>query len=500
MKRIISHSKNTERNRDSSLDKEIPIKIYKKIEENKKCIKTYFSKCFDLTIREVPFFNIEDRKVLVVYLEGLSQKKLIEEFLISKLNSDIPKDNSCDERELVKYKLGIKDTEVYEDIQSSVNAIASGNPVIFVDGLDNSFEIDLSTPPGRNINEPSTESVTRGPREGFTESITQNVVLIRKKIKNYNLKVEKMRIGEQTNTNVVISYLDNKVNRQVLAELKRRLKRINIESVLDTNYIEEYISDSYTTMFPLIFRTEKPDIAAAKILEGKIIIIADGSPVVLSVPTLFTEFLHTGEDYYTRYSSAILNRTVRFISLILTILLPSLYVALTTFHQELIPTNLVISIISSRQNVPFPALWENTLMLLSFEIMREAGVRMPKVLGPTINIVGALVLGDAAVKAGIVGTSTVVVVAITAITKFTIPSLELEVPIVIIRFFLMLLSGYLGFTGLIFGILLINIRLVSMRSFGIPYMFPICPFSIKSNKDELFRAPMKKLKKKDLKL
>ncbi|MBV4425128.1 spore germination protein [Clostridium tyrobutyricum] len=496
MKRINSHNKNTRINRGINLDNEPPIKIYKEIVENKKCIKSYFSKCFDLTVRQVPFFNIEDRKVLVVYIEGLSQKKLIEEFIISKLNSDIIKGSGSDECEIIKCKLGIQDSQVHSDIQSSVSAIASGNPVIFVDGLENSFEIDLSTPPGRSIDEPSTESVTRGPREGFTESVNENVVLIRKKIKNYNLKVEKMKMGQQTNTNVVISYLENKVNKKVLAELKSRLKKINIESVLDTNYIEEYISDSYVTIFPLIFRTEKPDIAAAKILEGKIIIIADGSPVVLSVPTLFTEFLHAGEDYYTRYSAAILNRIVRFISLLITLLLPSLYVALTTFHHELIPTNLIISIISSRRNVPFPALLENILMLLSFEIMREAGVRMPKVLGPAINIVGALVLGDAAVKAGIVGTSTVVIVAVTAITKFTIPALELEVPIVIMRFFLLLLSGYLGLTGLVFGILLISIRLVSMRSFGIPYMFPICPFSIKANRDELFRAPMKKLNKK----
>lgn len=468
--------------------------ISKNIKQNEQYIKYYFSNCFDLTLREVSFFNIGSKKALVVYLEGLVPKELIEEFLISKLNSEVTDSCTHDEFELIKYKLGINDSQVHEGIQDTVKVVASGNPVIFVDGMEKCFEVDLSTPQGRNITEPTTESVTRGPREGFTESLTQNTILIRKKIKSCDLKMEKLKIGKQTNTDVAITYLYNKVNKKVLAELKRRLKSIDIESVLDTNYIEEYISDSYVSIFPMVFRTEKPDIAAAKILEGKIIIIADGSPVVLSVPVLFVEFLHAGEDYYIKYSSATLNRVVRFISLIITVILPSIYVSLITFHQELIPTSLIISVISSRQNVPLPALWENILMLVSFEIMREAGVRMPKVLGPAINIVGALVLGDAAVKAGIVGTATVVVVAITAITKFTIPSMELEVPIVIIRFFLMLLSGYMGLVGLVCGILLVGMRLVSIRSFGVPYMFPICPFSITMNEDEILRAPMTKSK------
>lgn len=488
-----SHSENINNNQS---EEKKSTSISKTINENKQYIDSYFSNCFDLVMREISFFNINERKTLVVYLEGLSEKTLIEDFLIPKLTSEIDVKNIfLNEVELLKYKLAIKDNEIYENIEKSIEAILSGNPVIFIDGLQKSFEINLSSPPGRPIDEPSGEVVSRGPREGFTESLITNVNLIRKKIKNVSLKMEKFKVGRETNTNVVISYLSSAADKKIVDEVKERLKNINIESVLDSNYIEEYISDAPISIFPLVFRTEKPDIAAAKILEGKIIIIVDGSPVVLSVPTLFVEFLQSGEDYYIRFSSGTLNRFIRFLSLIITVTLPSVYVALVTFHQELIPTKLIVSLLSARANVPLPALWESIFMLTAFEIMREAGIRMPKSFGQAISIVGGLVLGDAAVKAGIVGTPMVVIVALTAITKFTVPAVELELPIVYTRFFFLLLSGFLGLTGLTCGILLVSMRLVSIRSFGVPYMFPICPFSINPGEDVVIRAPMWKLNK-----
>lgn len=499
IKKIISSENRNNISKDinnNQSQKKKTTSISKSIQENRQYIEQHFSNCFDLVMREISFFNICEKKALVVYLEGLSEKKLIEDFLISKLTLGMDVNNvPLNEVDLLKYRLGIKDAEIYENIEKSIEAILSGNPVVFVDNLDKSFEINLNSPPGRNIDEPSAEVVTRGPREGFTESLIKNVNLIRKKIKNSNLKMEKFNIGKETNTNVVISYLSSAADKKIVNEVKERLKDIDIESVLDSNYIEEYISDAPLSIFPLVFRTEKPDIAAAKILEGRIIIIVDGSPVVLSVPTLFVEFLQSGEDYYIRFLSATLNRCIRFLSLTITTTLPSIYVALITFHQELIPTKLIISMISARSNVPLPAMWESIFMLTAFEIMREAGIRMPKSFGQAISIVGGLVLGDAAVKAGIVGTPMVVVVALTAITKFTISAVELELPIVYVRFFFLLLSGYLGLTGLTCGILLVSMRLVSIRSFGVPYMFPICPFSISSGEDEIIRVPMWKLSK-----
>ncbi|GFZ32592.1 spore germination protein [Clostridium zeae] len=481
-----------EESTESKKENKILTVISKSIEENRKNVEIYFSNCFDVVLREITAFNPQ-KKVLIVYLDGLSEKNIIEDLLISKLTSECGVKNESFTEEAIKFNLGLKDTEIKNDMEKSFEAIISGNPVVFIDGIDKSFEINISSPPGRDVNEPSSEVVLRGPREGFTESLTQNVSLLRKKIKNSNLKTEKFVIGKKTNTNVAIIYLSDMANEKIVNEVRRRVKDIDIESVLDSNYVEEYISDSPLSIVPIVFRTEKPDIAASKILEGKVVLIVDGSPVALSVPAIFIEFLHSGEDHYLKYTSALLNRIVRFSALIITLTLPSIYVALTNFHQELIPTKLAISIINAREGVPFPVFWECIFMLSTFEIIREAGVRMPKAMGTSISIVGGLVLGDAAVKAGLVGTPMVGIVSLTAITKFTISSIELELPIVYIRFIFMVLSGSLGLAGLTCGFLLVSMRLVSIRSFGVPYMYPICPFNMKLEEDVIFRAPIYKL-------
>lgn len=471
-------------------------RISKSIKDNRLYIESCFSDCFDLVIREISLFNTYKKEALIVYLEGLSEKKLIDDFLVTKLTSEADINNAAlNEDQLIKYKLGIKDGGVHEDMEKSVEAILSGNPVIFADGLEKSFEINLSNPPGRAVEEPSAEVVTRGPREGFTESIVKNIALIRKRIKNSNLKMERFVIGKETNTTVIISYISNLADEKIVNEIRKRLKIIDIQSVLDSNYIEEYISDRPFSIFPSVYHTEKPDVAAGKILEGRVIIMADGSPVAISVPALFVEFIQSGEDYYIKYSSATLNRLIRYISLVITVSLPSLYVAIVSFHQEIIPTKLLISIMGARTTVPVSAFMESIFMLMAFEIMREAGIRMPKTLGPAISIVGGLVLGDAAVRAGLVGNPMVVVVALTAITKFTISSVEMEIPIVYIRFLFLVLSGYLGLVGLTCGVLLVGMRLVSIRSFGLPYMYPICPFNISSGEDVILRAPMFNLSK-----
>lgn len=464
---------------------------------NKNYIVSHFSNCFDLIMREVSFFNINKKKALVIYLKGLTPKKLIEDSLISKLTSKINiSNNPLSDIELLKYHFGIENDKIYDYLEDCIEIILSGNPIIFVDGLQTFVEVDLKSPPERSIQEPSSEPVLRGPKEGFTESLVKNICLIRKKIQNSNLKVEVFRLGEETNTQVAISYVFNIASKKIILEVKKRLKNIDIDSLLDSNYIEEYISDNPHSIFPSIFRTERPDIAAAKLLEGRVLIIVEGSPSVISVPVLFVEFMHSSEDYYIKYTSATLNRFIRYISLFITISLPSMYVALVTFHQELIPTELFISIINSRINVPLPALWECLLMLIAYEIIREAGLRMPKALGQAVSIVGALVLGDAAVKAGIIGTPLVIVIALTAISLFTIPSPELHIPITYVRFILLLSSGFFGLIGFICALLVICLELVSMRSFGIPYMFPLCPFNLKLSEDVILRAPLYNLNKK----
>lgn len=471
--------------------------ISKNIEVTRRYMEKYFCKCFDLIEREILLFGREDIKAFVVYLEGLCTKEIIEEQVISRLSAhddDFEVPQGINESEFFRESLGVDVDFVHDTMKKSVDAVLSGNPVIFISGLKVSFEMNLSSPPKRDISEPPIEVISKGPREGFTESFMTNVNLIRKRIKNCSLKMEKLNIGEKTRTNVVMVYLDGEADKRTVASLGKKLRSLKMDSVLDSNYISEYLQNDDRTIYPKIFKTEKPDVACAKLLEGRVVVIVDGSPVALSLPGLFVEFLQSSEDYYIKYSSATLNRYVRYVSLLITVQLPAMYVSLTTFHQELIPSKLLLSFIGARTNVPLPEFWETLFMLLAFEIMREAGLRVSKTLGTTISVIGALILGDAAVSSGIVGTPTVVVVSLTAMTKFTIPGFEMDHPIIYARLFLLILSGCFGLIGLTCGTLMILIRLVSMRTFGVPYMFPICPFNINSMQDVAVRAPMTRLK------
>ncbi|MDP4144429.1 MAG: spore germination protein [Bacillota bacterium] len=463
---------------------------------NKDYIKSNLNNSFDLIIREIPSPNSYKEKAILIYIGELSDKSLLEKVLLPKIAS-VASINGSEEELLnaVKYIFAFQDKDILIDFETTIDTIFSGTPVMLIDGIGKSFSIHIKNPPARNVEEPNSEQVIRGPREGFTESITVNVSLIRKRLNNPNLTMELFNLGQETKTNVVISYISNIASMKIVNEIKNKLASLKLESMLGSNYIEESIIDNPPSLFPLVFHTEKPDVASAKLLEGRILLLVDGSPVVLSMPTLFIEFMQSGEDYYTSYFSATLKRIIRYISLLITLTLPSTYVSLTTFHQELIPTKLVITIIQSRSSTPLPALAEVTLMLLVYEIMREAGIRMPKTLGQAVSIVGTLVIGESAVRAGLVGTPTVIIVSLTAISLFSLPSLELHSPITYMRFLLLILSGMLGFIGMICGVLFLVTNLVAKRSFGVPYMFPLCPFNLTSQEDVLVRAPINRLSK-----
>ncbi|SHE34036.1 spore germination protein KA [Caldanaerobius fijiensis DSM 17918] len=467
------------------------VNIAKNLDDNEKYIKTIFDKCSDIVIRKFNIANNPNYKAALIYIDGMIQQNIIEESIIKRLtNKNADHTYNPGSEKYSKYLLGIKDEDIYEKMDNAIEAILNGNPVLFINGISKALNVNLKNPPGRNIEEPTTETVVRGSREGFSESIRINTCLLRKKIKNVNLKMECLKIGKQTKTDVVISYLANIANHKIVNEVKERLSKIDIDSVLDSNFIEEYIDDHPLSFFPTIFRTEKPDVAAGKLLEGRIAIIVDGTPTVLTVPAIFAEFIQTGEDYYMRFIPATLNRWLRYFSFFLSLTLPGFYVALVTFHQELVPTSLVVTIIKARAGVPLPSLWECFMMLLAYEILREAGVRMPRAVGQAVSVVGALVLGQAAVEAGLVSTPMVIVTALTGIASFTIPSPEMNMALTYPRFILLFLGGTLGILGLTCGLLIMLMNLISMRSFGVPYMGPIVPLIMEELPDIAIRAPL----------
>lgn len=285
-------------------------------------------------------------------------------------------------------------------------------------------------------------------------------------------------------------YINGIVSEGIVKEVHSRLDRIDVDAILESGYIEELIEDETYSPFPTIHHTERPDVIAAALMEGKVAILVDGTPIVMTVPTLFVSFMQTAEDYYQRADVSTLVRLLRYFSIFVSLLAPSLYVAITTFHQEMLPTTLLISLAAQREGVPLPAFIEALLMELAFEILREASVRMPQTIAQSVSIVGTLVIGTAAVDAGIVSAAMLIVVAVTAISSFVLPAFDLALTVRMLRFPMMFLAASFGLFGIIIGVIAIVLHMCSLRSFGIPYMSPLAPYNLSDQKDVFFRMPL----------
>lgn len=375
------------------------------------------------------------------------------------------------------------------DIGGIFQHLFNGFTIILIDGCAKGLAANTPGGEQRNVEEPTSQTVIRGPKEGFTESLKTNLSLIRRRVKSPKLASRIQQIGRLTQTDVAVVYMDGIAQKEVVEEVFRRLSDIDTDSILESGYIEEYIQDSTYSPFPTLLNTERPDVAIAGILEGKIIIIVDGTPFVLLAPVTFARYFQSSEDYYLRHDISSFLRIIRFFSFFLSMLLPALYISITTFHQEMLPTPLLISLASQREGVPFPAFIEAILMELTFEVLREAGVRMPRAIGPAISIVGALVLGQAAVQAGLVSAAMVIVVSFTAISNFVIPYISLSISARLIRFAMMIMGGCFGLFGVMSGLMVLLIHLVGLRSFGVPYLTPLSPLKLAEMKDIFVRFP-----------
>lgn len=391
-------------------------------------------------------------------------------------------------RILKELLLSVGDIEEAADMNQVVEGCLMGDTVLLLDGCTTGIIISSKGYEIRSINESSTEVVVRGPKESFNENLRSNTAMIRRKIRNPALTFENMRIGQKTKTLVNIVYIKGLANQKLIDEAKRRLQAINTDAILESGYIEQFIEDAPLSIFATLGHTEKPDVLAAKILEGRIGIIVDGTPFVLTAPYLFLEAFQAAEDYYGRSAYSSLIRIFRFISFFISVLAPSLYVALTTFHQELIPTSLLFTMAAAREGVPFTALIETVVFLLIFEILKEAGLRLPKPIGQTISIVGALVMGEAAVSAGLVGAPLVIVVALTAVSGFVVSSANEQE--VLLRWIFLILSGLLGGVGITIGIIGLLLHTTALRSFGYAYLSPLLPVDTSDLKDSMVRAPL----------
>ncbi|WP_217595427.1 spore germination protein [Cohnella sp. GbtcB17] len=447
-------------------------------------------------------FRIGDAPAFVsaalLYTEGLADSKIIDEFIMEPLMSGICRSadfgarlaNHRDPLALLKDSvLTVNGLSVVPDAGVLLEAILSGDTAILIDGSDRALIAATKGVEHRSIAEPASQTVIRGPLEGFVESIRVNTALIRRKIKDPRLWLETIQIGTVTRTDVGIMYINGIADDSIVREVRQRIERIDIDGILESGYIEELIQDEKWSPFPTIFNSERPDAITAGLLEGRVAILVDGTPFVLLVPALFVQYFQSPEDYYHRWDVSSLIRMIRYMGFLIALVGPSVYIAVTTFHQEMIPTNLLINLASQREGVPFPAFIEALLMEVTFEILREAGIRMPRAVGSAISIVGTLVIGQAAVEAGIVSAAMVIVVSITAISSFVMPSYNMSISIRILRFPLMGLAASFGLFGIFIGLILLVLHLCSLKSFGAPYMTSIAPFYASNQKDTLFRLP-----------
>ena len=392
------------------------------------------------------------------------------------------------------------DAEPISTIENAAQGILIGDTIIFIDGYDRAIKIPDAGYPDMGVTESDSEKVVRGSNEGFADSVKINTALIRRRVRSTRIKVKEINCGVRSNTNVDLVYMDDLVDKEMLSDVENRLKEYEIDGVLDSGVLEQLSEKKWYSPFPEFQTTVRPDRAAFSILEGKIVVLVDNSPIALLLPTDFNSFLKTTDDDFDRTLAVNLARIIRYLATFFALTLPGLYLAVTNFHTQILPTTLLLSFWENRIGVPFPEVVEVLLMELSFELLREAGIRLPGAMGNTIGIVGGLIIGQSAVDANLVSPIVVIIVAFTALCSFAIPNEEFAFSFRILKFFIILMSAWLGYFGFLIGIYMIIIHLTKLKSFGVPYLHPFVNVEKRggqAKKDSITRFPIRFLTKRE---
>lgn len=498
------NDQNTETARHETSKLQEKVKVFPSLNVNIEYMRTKYNLLInsDVMLRE---FTINARgkqyNAFLVYIDGMVDSEIMDKFILeplmlrnknnlfdgaqTKVISEAVANNITVRKvkkfDLSNYLMGclmpqntVKEVTDFDEIADGIN---SGNCALFVDTLNLAFDIEVKGFKQRSIDTPNNEIVIKGPHEAFVENIRTNTSLLRRIVNNENLIIENLEVGKITKTKCAVCYMQNITNSDLVNEVKYRLNNLEIDSLLSAGELEQLIVDSNTLGIPQVLSTERPDKAAKYLLKGRVIVIVNGTPYGIIMPAILIDFLTSPEDTNLKVNFANFLRGLRFLAAFITLLLPGLYVAITSFHQEILPTSLLFSILAARENVPFPIIVEILLMEISFELIREAGLRVPSAIGPTIGIVGALVLGQAAVSAGIVSPILIIVVAITGIASFAIPDFSFGFHLRYFRFAFVLLGFMAGFLGIALGLFVYISLVCSLKSFGISYTTPFAPAS-----------------------
>ncbi len=475
------------------------VKASKDLEENFRIIKEDFLKdCDDVIYRRLEIGVWKNYKAAIICLDGMADKNLVNDFALNNLMLTArevrPEPSTIKKNlyELVKSQtLAVAELDEVDTINDGVIAILSGETVLLLDGHDKIIIIASKGWPARTPEESDTETVIRGPRDGMVETSRFNTTLIRRRIRDHRLKLKDFQVGTRSKTDVSLLYMEDIASPKLVEKVEERLKKVDVDAIIDSGQLEEFIEDKWFSPFPQIQNTERPDTAASALYHGRVVLVVDNTPFALIVPTTFNIMMQSAEDYYSRWDIATFIRILRYSCILIALYSPALYVALTAFHPQMIPSGLALGILATRRDVPFPAVVEAFVMEVTLEILREAGVRLPGAIGSTIGIVGGLVIGQAAVEAGLVSPLMVIVVSITAIATFAIPNYNLAITIRILRFAMLFIAASFGLYGIMLFTLVILIHLCSLKSFGTPYLTPFVHFFEATGdlKDTIARAP-----------
>ncbi|MCI8327609.1 MAG: spore germination protein [Lachnospiraceae bacterium] len=464
------------------------------LQEDSKIFCQLFQNCSDFKHNQMYLGKNHEIPCFIAFIETTVGNMMVDQTALGKMISGLC---SMSEEEvyeaLEKNSLGVSDIAYYRTIEEAVNGMLTGAALLMVDGFTRAIKIEDKGYPGMMVNKTDSEKVIRGSNEGFTDSVKTNAALIRKRIRSPQLKVLERKAGVRSNTNISLLYMEGIAPKKVLEEIDKRLSDFSIDGVMDSGVIEQLAEKDWMSPFPQFQTTLRPDRAAMSVLEGRVVLLCDNSPVALILPTDYNSFIQTSDDYYNRFEIASFGRILRYLASFFAMTLPGLYLAMTNFHTQLLPTTLILSFAAARQGVPFPAVFEVILMELSFELLREAGVRLPGAMGNTIGIVGGLIIGQAAVEANIVSPVVVIVVAFTALCSFAIPNEEFATAFRILKFFVIAMSAWLGFFGFLVSLLAVLIHLAHLKSFGIPYLMPYVGAELTNYDDErdsLLRMPI----------
>lgn len=475
------------------------MKVQQILDDNIKFLTETFADCGDIVSRKLPVANGK-AWIYVTYIDMLIDTKVIELNILTPLmhrigdispRVEIIRGNVFDS--LKDAGMTTADIKESDDFNEIILSMLSGDTAVFVEGCDKSVIVSSKGFPNRGVQAAETETTVYGSKEAFNEVFRQNTALIRRRIRDPKLKIKQVKVGQRSGTDVAVVYLSDVVRPQILTEVMERIAKIDIDAILDSGYIEQLIEDDWRSVFPHIQMTERPDKAASAILEGRIVIVVDNSPFALIVPATLATFFQSSEDYYERWHIMSFIRLLRYAAAIISIVLPGLYIAATVYHPSMVSMPLTLKMADARQNVPIPAFLEVLVMDLAFELIREAGIRLPGPVGSAIGIVGGIIVGQAAVEAGLVSPIVVIVVALTGIASFAVPNNTLTSGFRLAKYLILILSSVLGLFGFWISAFLIFIHLASLKSFGVPYLFPFSAADLNNYseiKDSIFRAPL----------